>query len=453
MSYSTPTTHLAEFISTTSTTEIPDNVLHEAKRTLINVIAVALSASNDPSADILLNWDGEQHSTRMTTVIGKGQAHLERAALVNGYLAHLQDYDDTHFPTILHPSAPIWPAVLAIAEAENLSGSQTLTAFSIGAETACNLAMSVHPWHYNAGWHITGTVGVFGAAAAAANALHLSPENTEQTLGLAGTHSAGVRETFGTNAKALHAGNAASHGLRAAYLVQSGFTGPNKFLEGRRGFWAIQSPEKHDPTWIENIGARNQSWQLLSNGLKPFANGIVSHPLEDAVITLRNQHNIQSQHVQSIQAQVHPLVIELMNRPNPSVGLEGKFSYQHCAAVALVDGSAHDAQFSDKRVNDPEIINLRNKVSAQIDNKLKEEEVHVSIVLTDGNTYSIHIPSATGSPSNPMTDSQLDNKFFALTNEILGEKKAVKLLQLLVKIESEPSINGIMKILRTNHDE
>ena len=142
-----------------------------------------------------------------------------------------------------------------------------------------------------------------------------------------------------------------------------------------------------------------------------------------------------------------------MNRPNPSVGLEGKFSYQHCAAVALVDGSAHDAQFSDKRVNDPEIINLRNKVSAQIDNKLKEEEVHVSIVLTDGNTYSIHIPSATGSPSNPMTDSQLDNKFFALTNEILGEKKAVKLLQLLVKIESEPSINGIMKILRTNHDE
>ena len=453
MSSDNPTARLAEFISTTSIEQISEEVLHEAKRTLINIVAVALSASNDPSVDTLLNWDGEKHSTRMTTVIGKGRAHLERAALVNGYLAHLQDYDDTHFPTILHPSAPVWPAVLAIAEAENLSGSETLAAFSVGAETACSLAMSIHPWHYNAGWHITGTVGVFGAAAAAIHALKISPRHAEQTLGLAGTHSAGVRETFGTNAKALHAGNAASHGLRAAYLVKSGFTGPYKFLEGRRGFWAIQSPENHDQTWIDNIGTTNQSWQLLSNGLKPFANGIVSHPLEEAVITLRNQHNIQSEQVQSIQAQVHPLVIELMNRPNPSVGLEGKFSYQHCAAVSLVDGSAHDAQFSDKRVIDPEISELRNKVSAQIDKSLKEEEVYVSIELTDGQTHSIHIPSATGSPSNPMTDSQLDDKFFALSNEILGEAKTLKLLKLLKEINFAPNINEIMNMLRTDHNE
>ena len=448
-----PTAHLAKFASTTLIEQIPEEVLHEANRTLINIIAVALSASNDPSVNTLLNWDRVKQSEKMTTIIGKGQVHFERAALINGYLAHLQDYDDTHFPTILHPSAPVWPTVLAIAEAENLSGSDTLAAFSIGAETACNLAMSVHPWHYNAGWHITGTVGVFGAAAAAIHALNLSPDHAEQTLGLAGTHSAGVRETFGTNAKALHAGNAASHGLRAAYLVQLGFTGPYKFLEGRRGFWAIQSPEKHDQSWIENIGTTDQSWQILNNGLKPFANGIVSHPLEEAVITLRNQHNIQSENVRSIKAQVHPLVIELMDRPNPKVGLEGKFSFQHCAAVSLVDGSAHDAQFSDKRVTATEIIDLRNKVSAQIDKSIKEEEAYVSIELTDGQTHSIHIASATGSPSNPMTDSQLDEKFFALSNEILGEEKTLILLKLLKEINTAPNINQIMKILRTDNHE
>src|SRR5688500_16014964 len=146
---SAPTRTLARFITTTSANDIPEAVLHEAKRTLINVLAISLSASDDPSVAALERWDAEAREARgEATVIGRGRAGLGQAALVNGYLAHLQDYDDTHFPTILHPSAPTWPATLAAAELRGTPGRDTLAAFAIGAEVACRIALSVHPWHY-----------------------------------------------------------------------------------------------------------------------------------------------------------------------------------------------------------------------------------------------------------------------------------------------------------------
>jgi 2-methylcitrate dehydratase PrpD len=446
------TASLAAFIVNTPSDAIPDAITHEAKRTLINLLGVARSASTDPSAaaleaasDVSAGSNANTEANSEATVIGRPRASLGQAALLNGYLAHLQDYDDTHFPSILHPSAPTWPSAMAAAERSGASGRELIDAFAIGAEVACRIAMSVHPWHYDAGWHITGTVGGFGAAAAASSLLGLTAEQTEQALGLAGTQAAGVREAFGTNGKALHAGHAAASGLRAALLASAGFTGPTAFLEGRRGFWAVLSPNGHNPTWIDALEAPLNTWALSNNGIKPYANGVVSHPLQDAVIELRNAHHLDPAAVTAIEARVHPLVLELMNL-DPTVGLEGKFSHRHCAATALIDGAGHEAQFTDARVQDPQIAAIRTLVHATVDASLAEDEVHVTIRLADGTEHSTHVPHATGSPENPMSDTQLETKYRAIAGGAVSSDRTEALLRAAWKLDEAPIARDVISL-------
>jgi len=421
-------------------------MLHEAKRTLINVLAISLSASPAKPARILVDWAKAEGANERATVVGSGlRTSLTNAALINGFLAHLQDYDDTHFPTVLHPSAPVWPAVLALAESTGASGKDTLAAFVLGAEVGCRVSMSVHPWHYDAGWHITGTAGVFGSACGAAKLLELTDAQLSDALGAAGTQAAGVREVFGSDSKALHAAKAASNGLQAVMLAKEGFTGPEDLIGGRRGFWGVLSAAGHDEAQLtEGFGTR---WELANNGLKPYANGVVSHPIQDAVIQLRNAHGLSADRVTAIRARVHPLVLELMNRPEPRRGLEGKFSFQHCAAAALVDGAGHDAQFSDARVADPVISVLRAKVSATVEESVREDEVHLSIELDDGTLVETHVEHATGTPENPMSDAVLEAKFSDLAGEVLSADQADRLLAAVWALDEAPDVSDITKLM------
>jgi 2-methylcitrate dehydratase PrpD len=445
----TATHSLAAFIASARTKDLPDWTLHEAKRTLINLLAVSLSASRAEGARSLLGWVAAEGAAERASVIGSGQKTSPgTAALANGFLAHLQDYDDTHFPTVLHPTAPVWPAVFALAEDCGTSGKSALVAFVLGAEAACRVAMSVHPWHYDNGWHITGTAGVFGAAAGAARVLELDAAATNNALGIAGTFAAGVREVFGTHGKPLHAGHAAQMGLQAASWTQCGLSGAPDILGGRRGFWAVLSQDGHSEEAL--LGELGQRWELRMNGLKPYANGVVSHPLQDAVIALRNTHGLKPDQVAAIEARVHPLVLELMNRPAPQRGLEGKFSFQHCAAAALVDGAGHDAQFSDAKIQDPVIAGIRANVTATIDPALREEEVHVTIVLGDGRRLTTHIEHATGSPENPMSDEALERKFRALAGEVLSSAKVEALLEAVWKLDQAATLSEVSTLMRSS---
>ncbi|MDA0270034.1 MAG: MmgE/PrpD family protein, partial [Chloroflexi bacterium] len=208
---------IAEFV--VGAAEPPPWVMHEAARKLVNVLAISISASQHRSAKTFFEWARAEGAAARATVLGCDlPTSPTLAAQVNGFLAHLQDYDDTHFPTVLHPSAPVWPAVLAAAEETGASGRDTLIAFALGEEIACRVAMSVHPWHYDAGWHITGTVGVLGAAAGAARLLGLDVPQLVAAFGLAGTQASGVREVFGSDGKPFHAARAASAGYQAAAL-------------------------------------------------------------------------------------------------------------------------------------------------------------------------------------------------------------------------------------------
>ena len=441
----TPTRQLAQLITQTKADSLPDWVRHESKRTLLNILAIALSASEAPPVRALNDWAREEGSKARATVIGSGlRTSPTNAALLNGYMAHLQDYDDTHFPSVLHPTAPVWPAVLALAEDCGASGRDALAAFAIGAEVGCRIAMSVHPWHYDAGWHITGTAGVFGAVAGAGWLLGLNVDQLANAFGAGGTQAGGVREVFGSDTKAMHPAKAASNGLQAALLAKAGFTGPDDIIGGRRGFWAVLSAAGHDEARL--LGDWGDRWELAKNGLKPYANGVVSHPIQDAVIKLRDEHHLVPEKVAAINAKVHPLVLELMDRPEPRRGLEGKFSFQHCAAAALVDGAGHHAQFSDAKVLDPTIAALRAKVAAEIDDSMREDSARVAITLTDGSTVETYVEHATGSPENPMSDEALEAKYSALAGEVIGETQTGELMSSVWGLDRAKDVRQVTRL-------
>ena len=427
------TRDLAGFVLETGFASLPPEVVKEAKRDVINVIGVALYASRDPSLGILLGLFDDEGGKERATVWGTPQrTTLQNAALANGYLAHLEDYDDTHFPTVLHPSSPAVPAAYALAEAGHLSGQDLLAAVALGVEASCRLALAVHPWHYDLGWHITGTFGVFGSAVASAKLLGLDADQTVASLGIAGTQAAGVREVFGSMSKPFHAGRAAQAGLVAGLLAQRGFTSTTTILEGRRGVPAVMSGTYDLDRVMDAIGKR---WELFNNGLKPYSCGVVSHPLIDACINFRKTEQIDPAAVESIEAEVNPLVPELMGIIDPKVGLEGKFSARYCGAAGLLEGAAYPTQFTDAKVKDPALVGLHRKISFKTSDAIREDEARVRLTLKDGRRFEQYIEHATGSPDNPMPDSQLNEKFLTLATRAMPQQDAHDLLGRLWKLD------------------
>lgn len=437
---------LARYVVDSTPERIPDALIHEGKRCLINFLAVAIYASRDPSLDILLDVFGAEGGSPLASVVGTGvRTTLQNAALANGYLGHLEDYDDTHFPTVIHPSSPVLPAALALGEHLHANGREVLAASVLGMEACCRIGMAVHPYHYDEGWHITGTTGVFGSIIAAAKLSGLDLDQVTQGLGIAGTQAAGVREVFGSMTKPFHPGRSAQSGVLASLLAQRGFTSTTEILEGRRGFAAVMSEDSHLERVNDGLG---ESWELMMNGLKPYACGVVNHPLIDAMVALKNQVGIDPEEVQSVTARVHPLVLELVDRPNPRVGLEGKFSYQHSMAVGLVDGAAFPAQYSDARVADPVIAGLRDKIQATVDESMAEDATEVTITLRNGQEHTQRIEHATGAPENPITDAQLNEKFKALVGDVFPSDQVEGMLSALWNLDQASDVAETIALTR-----
>ena len=436
------TRDIAEFAVKTQFEDLPGEVVHEAKRDIINVLAVSLYSARDPSLQYLLAMFNEEGSRPRATVWGANtRTSLANAALANGYTAHLEDYDDTHFPTVAHPTAPTLPAAFAIAEDCGASGRDLIAAVAIGVETVCRISLATHPWHYDLGWHITGTMGVFGGAIAASKVLGLGVGATVGALGAAGTQAAGVREAFGTMTKPMHAGRAAQAGVVSALLAQKGFTSAPAILEGRRGVMEVMSG-KHDLSRITD--ALGERWEIFNNGLKPYSCGVVSHPAIDAAIALGKRPGFDAAAVESIEADVHHLVPELMGRMEPDVGLAGKFSCAHCISAGLVDGAAYPAQFTDARVADPVLAGLRRKVKFNVVEGMGEDQVELRLTMKDGSVLGERIEHATGSPENPLSDQRLEEKFMSLAGETLGQKDAWDLLTRLWRLEDLSNVTGLV---------
>src|SRR5262245_54807146 len=419
---------LARFVVTHDKRNVPEKVRHEAARSFLNWTGCAVGACRHETVERALAALGEFSGPAQATVLGRGErVDALLAALVNGTSSHVFDFDDTHLKTVIHPSGPVAAAILALAEKTPIAGEAFLHAFILGVETECRIGNSVYPAHYNIGWHITGTAGVFGAAAAAGRLLGLSEQQMTWALGIAATQSSGLREMFGTMVKPMHPGNAARNGLLAALLAARDFTSSNQGIEAPRGFAHVLStlfkPE-------EITGKLGETWEIALNTYKPYACGIVEHPIIDGCIQLRNEHKIKPDDVEAIALRVHPLVLELTGKKEPKVGLEGKFSVYHSAAVAIVHGAAGEAQYSDEAVRDPRVLALRARVVATVEKGVHEDQVHVAIRLKDGRTVEKFVEHAVGSLGKPMSDADLESKFRGLSDGILSQAETDRLIAL-----------------------
>jgi 2-methylcitrate dehydratase PrpD len=429
------TDKLADFAARLRFADLPPEVVHEAKRALIDHIGVAMAAAEHPAVDSMLRVSQRAVGAGSHTVIGRTDTTaMAFAALINGFAAHLLDYDDTFNPgdTTVHGSAPVWPAIFTLAEREPVSGADALAAFVAGFETECRVGRAAGDAHYEIGWHVTGTVGHLGAAAAAGRVLGLTPSVLGQALGSAGTQSAGLKAVYGSDGKALHAGKAAMDGLLAAIMADEGITSCADIIEGTRGFLAVMSTDPAPDKLVDELGAQ---WNLLANGYKAYPSGSLTHPAVDAVLALRSEYGFRARDVTAVRAMVNSKAATVTGKVNPRTGLEAKFSITHAIAVALTTRPRLD-DFTDAAATNAEISALRELVDVRADDGVGKRAAELTVDLANGREVTWRVDNNTGTPENPMTDRELAAKFTDNTAPRIGAAQAARLLAACWNAES-----------------
>ena len=399
---------------------------HEAHRTFLNWFGCAVGAARHEAADAALAAVQMLQPAAQASLLGRPErVDMASAALINGITSHTFDFDDTHLKTIIHPAGPVASALMALAEHTGASGRALIDALVLGIDVSCRVGNAMYPDHYDRGWHITGSTGTLGAAAGCARLLGLDTQQTAMALGIAASQPVGVREQFGTMTKPFHPGAAARGGLMAALLASQGFTASPKALEAPRGMMQTVST-KND--WREITDALGERFEISFNTYKPFACGIVIHPSIDACAQLRAQ-GVRPEQIERIELKVHSLVLELTGKKEPADGLQAKFSVYHGCAAGLSFGFAAEDEFSDAVVNRPDMVALRRKVVATVDNAIDEASADVTAVLKDGRRVHVFVEHAIGSLQNPMSDAQLEAKFRGLSEPVLGAERTGSLLE------------------------
>jgi len=400
---------LAEWLVQHRFDDIPADVRHEALRAIVNIVGCSIGGSTHPAVDItfraLQRFSGPADAQ---PIARRERVDPLLASLVNGIGSHVYDYDDTTPGNYSHPSSPVASALFAYASANRVSGRDFVHAFILGFEAESRIGNAVYPAHYDAGWHITGTAGVFGAATAVGRLLGLSTQQMIWAIGLAATQAAGLREMFGSMGKAFHPGRSAQNGYVAALLAREGFTSGEHSLEGPRGFAAVQASAFDLSKITRGLG---DEWDLRVNTYKPFPCGIVNHPTIDGCIQLHDEHHAAADQIAAVRLRVAPLVLDLCNQQNITKGLQGKFSVYHGAAVGLVRGKAGIQEFTDEAVNEPAIKRVRERATAAGDPSLSEDQAYIEVELADGRKLTKSVEASLGNLKRPLSDRQLDAKF------------------------------------------
>ncbi|RFC69369.1 MULTISPECIES: MmgE/PrpD family protein [Mesorhizobium] len=412
--------------------DIPASVRAEGVRTFVNWLGCAVGGSDHETVDRALAVALLFTGPKRASVIGRKERLDElHAALINGISSHVLDYDDTHLKTIVHPAGPVASALLAVAEERGIRGKDFITALIAGVEVECRIANSVYPDHYDRGWHITGTAGVFGAAAAVGKLLKLNKQQMTWAFGLAATQSSGLREMFGTMTKSFHPGRAAQNGAMAAFLAKANYDSSERGIEAPRGFANVLSTKQD---YNEILGKLGEVWEAGLNTYKPYACGIVIHPTIDGCQQLKEKLGSRVKQIKSVELTTHPLVLELTGKRTPRTGLEGKFSVYHSAATALLRGDGSPTAFTDEAVRNKAIIALRDKVNAKADASVHEDAVHITVTFEDGAVEKLHVEHAIGSLHKPLSDEAITEKFTRQSDPILGEKATRKLIDTAWKV-------------------
>ena len=436
---------LAEFIATATP---PAAARQRAAAAFVDTVGVTLAGAVEPPAKVVqrvVSTAGTGPSQIFGTAIRTSPA---AACLANGTAAHALDYDDMCFVTLAHPSAPLVPAALAMAELRGSSGGAVLDAYVVGFEIEARLGRRMQPRHYQRGFHPTSTLGTLGAAAAASRLLALNPGVTAHALAIAASQASGLKENFGTMVKPLHAGLAAHNGALAALLAEGGLTGSDLALDGPQGFLAAMDGAHTDlGDETADLGRR---WQIVDTGItvKLYPSCAGTHPALDALLYLQRHELYVADDVEAIVIDVDSITPTILIHDRPSTGLEGKFSMPFCAAAAVVHGGVGIDTFEPGALHDPVVRSLMPRVTMRVDPSFDGAaapltQSRVTIRLRDGRTLTQMARGARGYPHQPASDEELAAKFRACASRVMSAAAAATALTLLRKIEEIDDMRGL----------
>jgi 2-methylcitrate dehydratase PrpD len=439
---------LAAFVAGCRWSDLPEAVRKEAKRSLVNVVATSFAGCNEPAIVKAIAGLRPFGAAGNASVIGRAE-RLDAlgAAFVNAMSANVFDFDDTHPATIIHPTAPVAPALFAYAETYGLSGEDLLLGFALGAEALCRIGNAVSPGHYRRGWHITSTCGVFGAAVATGKVLKLDQQQLVWAIGNAAVQTGGLVETLGTMAKSISVGNAARNGMLSALLARDGFSGPARPLEGERGFLRIATDAPKLEAVCDGLGER---WELLTNTYKPYPCGVVLNPVIEACLALAADERLAVAEIAGIEITGHPLLRERTDRPGVRSGREAQVSAQHAVAVSLARAKAGLPEFSDAAVADPALRALGSKVAFKDDDSYAVDAARVSIRLRTGATLEKFVEHAYGGPARPMADADLETKLRQLAEYGGVRRELAPLIDALWSLERAADVAAVMALARSD---
>jgi 2-methylcitrate dehydratase PrpD len=438
------TERIAEYVVKSSYRSLPKGVIHQGKRCFLDLIGTTLGGAKQPLGKILVKTAGEVGGKPQATVLGYGlKTSILNAALINGATAHALDFDDTHIASIIHPSAPVIPAVLAVAEWKGLSGKAVLEAFILGFEVETRIGLGMGKKHYDRGWHNTASCGRFGSAVAAGKLLGFNLEQMKMALGMAGTQASGLRLVFGTMTKPFHPGKCAFDGLLSALLVQRGFTCASNLIEGPKGYVEVLGVESQLEPMVKNLGKK---YEVLNNTFKPYAACLMTHPTIDAILEMRSKYRLNPEEVASIDCEVAKFCLDAAGQSEPKTGLAGKFSTGYVAALALAEGAAGEDMFNDKKVVEPKLVALQRKVRAKVVPAYSETEAKVTITTKAGKKFSAFVDTPKGDPRNPPTDRELEDKFRTLAAFVLPKAKIDRLVKAVWGLDKITNIRQLVRL-------
>jgi len=440
-----PTCSLADFTLQIDPSRLSRELLGAAKRCLMDYFAVALAASKEPLVRVLEDYLADQRGD--CSIIGlRLRSSPEGAAFANGALAHYLDYDDVK-PNLGHGTVVIAPAVLALGEKLRKSGLEILTAFIAGFEVSSRIANSVEPSHSQQGWHNTSTCGVFGAAAACAKLLGLDAAALLGAFGIAASFACGIRRNIGTPIKPFHAGQAAQSGLKAAVLSSLKIYGARVIFSGKRSFGEIFASPHHEAELTRGLG---KEFEILKNGFKLYPCCASSHTAIEGALALRGQYGLRPEDVEKVQVGTVPLVLDNLIYKDPHNIVECRFSMQFCVALALSDGFVNLDNFSVKRLADPKMQDLMQKISLHQDPQMAPlgyrgtENANVTVKTRDGKEVQSRVDVARGMAANPITDADLLEKFRICTRDAAPAERVEEILASLIAFEKLRDVNDLL---------
>ncbi|WP_340116719.1 MmgE/PrpD family protein [Pelagibius sp. 7325] len=456
------THYVAEFVEETRLADLPQVVIDNGKKSILDGLGLALSGSVAKSGELVRRHLADLNLGKgPATVIGSNLKVAPRfAAFANGVGVHADDYDDTQlavakdrvYGLLTHPTAPALPAALAMGEAKAASGAEVMLAYHIGVEVECKIAEAINPRHYQTGFHATATCGTYAAASAAGRLMGLSVEQLERALSVAGSQSAGLRENFGTMTKPFHAGRSSESGVVAAQFAEYGWTATDKILEAPRGFFSAAGGGYDVNAIAGKLGA---PWTFDSPGvsIKPHPSGSLTHPGMTEMLRLIKEHGVKAADVEHVRVGTNSNMPNALIHHRPTNELQGKFSMEFCMAILLIEGRAGLNEFVDEVINRPDVKAMIEKVDFVIDERAEAAGYHkmttyIDITLKDGRTISGVADFGKGSPANPMSFEEVSKKFHECAEFASWDKtKAEDVVAMVRDLDSLPSLDRLLAAL------